>query len=196
MWSPSSLTSSHPTSFTAAVSIMLKKLLLIFALVAVSYAGTCNSYEREKLNEKSKPCVYKDSKGNPTVGVGFNLNKAGARGEIEGVGADYDAVLNGSQCLDDGQIEKLFNKDMNEANSCAKSWLGSSWSALGSDPQSAVSDMAFNMGCGKLRGFVKLRAALTESPPNYQAAKNEMKDSNWCVQVGGRCGRDVACIHG
>ena len=176
---------------------MLKKLVLIFAIIAVSYAGTCNSYEREQLNEKYKPCVYIDSKGNPTVGVGFNLNKPGARQALDGVGANYDAVLNGSQCLNDGQIRTLFKNDMAEAISCAENWLGSSWYALGSDPQSAIADMAFNMGCGKLRGFVKLHAALTESPPDYEAAAKEMQNSVWCQQVGNRCQlRDIPCMHG
>ena len=174
----------------------MKELIVLFALVAVSLAGTCNSYEREKLNEGYEPCVYKDPLGIPTIGVGFNLKKDGAREAIEGVGADYDNVLSGTQCLSDCQIKTLFDNDMNEAVGCAKNWLGSSWSDLGPDPQSAVADMAFNMGCATLRGFKKLHAALTESPPNYEAARKEMQDSNWCGQVGPRCKRDVACMHG
>ena len=175
---------------------MLRKLILIFALVAVSYAGTCNSYEREKENEGYKPHVYLDTEDNPTVGVGFNLNKPGARARIERVGANYDAVLNGNQQLNDEQIRSLFNDDMAEAVRCAKSWLGSSYYALESDPQSAIADMAFNMGCGKLRGFKKLHAALQESPPKYQTARNEMENSKWCGQVKKRrCDRDILCMH-
>ena len=173
----------------------MKELIVLFALVAVSLAGTCNSYEREKLNEGYYRCVYKDPLGIPTIGVGFNLKKFGARGEIEGVGANYDAVLNGSQCLDDRQIETLFDKDMDTADSCAEGWLGSNWSDLGSEPQSAVSDMAFNMGCGTLREFARMKAALTESPPDYAGARESMQGSLWCRQVGNRCSRDVACMH-
>ena len=174
---------------------MMKELLVLFAVIAVSFAGECNSYEREKLNESYEPCVYDDPLGIPTVGVGFNLRKDGARRAIEGVGANYDDILSGTQCLTDCQIRSLFNDDMDEAVRCAKDWLGSSWYDLGSDPQSAVADMAFNMGCSKLRGFKRLYGALTESPPNYQRARNEMKDSKWCGQVGLRCDRDVACMH-
>ena len=174
----------------------MKELIVLFAIVAVSLAGTCNSYEREKFYEGYRDKVYLDSKGNPTIGVGFNLNKPGARGKIEGVGADYDAVLDGSQRLNDRQIKTLFDNDMNEAVGCASSWLRSNWHALGSDPQSAVADMAFNMGCATLHGFVKLRAALLESPPNYEAARKEMKNSKWCGQVKPRrCDPDIGCMH-
>ena len=169
-------------------------LCLFFLALQTGEAGTCNSYDREKVNEGYRPCVYKDSLGIPTIGVGFNLQKSGARQEIENVGANYDAVLNGSQCLDDSQIQQLFNNDMETAVSCASTWLGSSWSSLGSDPQSAVADMAFNMGCGSLHGFVTLHACLTKSPPDYDGAVQSMRNSRWCGQVGIRCSRDVDCM--
>ena len=153
--------------------------------------GECNSYEREKLNEGYYKCVYKDPVGIPTIGVGFNLQKFGAKAEIESVGANYYAVLNGSQCLDDSQIETLFNHDMESAVGCASSWV-SNWSSLGSGPQSAIADMAFNMGCGTLREFVNLKSALEDK--NYSKAVEDMKASLWCRQVGSRCERDVACM--
>lgn len=73
--------------------------------------GPCNSYEREKLNEGYLSCVYKDSKGIPTVRVGFNLQ----------VGADYNAILSGRECLRDNQIRELFETDMNTAVKCTSS---------------------------------------------------------------------------
>ena len=81
--------------------MLLKTLLgLLVAFLAVvdaqvELSGPCNSYDREKLNEGYYKCVYKDPVGIPTIGVGFNLEKANAREEIESVGADYNAVLNG-----------------------------------------------------------------------------------------------------
>lgn len=80
-----------------------------------------------------------------TIGVGFNLEKPGAKEQIEGVGAEYNAVLNGSQCLNATQIETLFKEDMNTAVSCASSWLVR-WSSLGVASQSVIADMAFNLG--------------------------------------------------
>ena len=153
--------------------------------------GPCNSYSREKINEGYYKCVYNDPLGIPTIGVGFNLKKFGAKGEIESVGANYYAVLNGSQCLDDNQIETLFSKDMETAVSCASSWLDN-WSSLGVSPQSAVADMAFNMGCATLHEFTSMRSAISQK--DFQAAAADMKESAWCGQVGGRCSRDVDCM--
>ena len=166
-------------------------LVLLSASFVALEAGECNSYDREKLNEGYYKCVYKDPLGIPTVGVGFNLQKFGARAEIESVGANYNAVLNGSQCLDDSQIERLFNKDMDSAEGCASSWV-SNWGSLGSGPQSAIDDMAFNMGCATLHEFTSLRTALEDE--DYSKAAADMKASLWCRQVGSRCDRDVACM--
>lgn len=166
-------------------------IVLLLACVAALEAGECNSYEREKLNEGYYKCVYKDPVGIPTIGVGFNLQKFGARAEIESVGADYGSVLNGTQCLDDSQIERLFNKDMDTAEGCARSWV-SNWSSLGSGPQSAIADMAFNMGCATLHEFRTLQGALEDK--DYQKAVESMRNSAWCRQVGSRCDRDVACM--
>mmetsp|Transcript_7340 Transcript_7340/g.8058 ORF Transcript_7340/g.8058 Transcript_7340/m.8058 type:complete len:191 (-) Transcript_7340:36-608(-) len=161
----------------------------------VNSIGPCSTYEREKLNEGYFTCMYKDPVGIPTIGVGFNLQKSGARAQIQGVGADYDKVLVGTECLNDGQIRTLFNQDIATALSCAKSYVGSNFSRLTSSQGSAIVDMAFNLGCPRLGGFKNLQAALQSSPPNIANAIAEMKDSAWCVQVKTRCTRDVACMN-
>ena len=153
--------------------------------------GPCNSYSREIMNERCCKCVYNDPRGIPTIGVGFNLKKPGAKGEIESVAANYNDVLNGRECLNDSQIEILFNKDMKTAVSCASSWLNN-WSSLGVSPQSAVADMAFNMGCTKLHEFIKMRSAILQK--DFQEAAAEMRNSRWCGQVGIRCSRDIDCM--
>ena len=164
-------------------------LLTLFSACFVALkAGECNSYDREKLNEGYRKCVYKDSRGIPTIGVGFNLEKFGAKEEIASVGADYYALLNGSQCLDDSQIERLFNKDMAVAVACADTWV----SGLSSGPASAVADMAFNMGCATLHTFTTLKSYLEDK--DYAKAAEDMRGTAWCGQVGERCDRDIACM--
>ena len=123
---------------------------------AVRLDGECNSYDREKLNEGYHTCVYKDSFGHPSVGVGFNLDKESARAEIAKVGADYDKVLAGSQCLNDSQIRQLFDMDMAVAVACAQGFV----SGIGSTAESAVADMAFILGCDGMDGFVIFRSLL------------------------------------
>lgn len=173
-------------------------LSLILAILAVlccnfepAIAGECDSYEREKLNEGYYKCVYKDPVGIPTIGVGFNLKKFGAKSEIESVGADYDKVLDGTQCLDDGQIEQLFNKDMATAKSCASRYVNN-YNSIGSGPQSAIDDMAFNLGCGQLESFRTLKSKIESK--DFSGAAQDMRSSLWCRQVGGRCDRDVSCM--
>lgn len=165
--------------------------LLVLVVPAFCLDGPCNSYDREKINEGYKPCVYKDSMGIPTIGVGFNLKKFGAREEIQRVGADYNALLNGSQCLKDNQIKELFERDMDTAVSCVSSWI-SNWSSIGTSRQSALADMSFNMGCATIHQFVSMRAAIEKG--DYSAAVKGMEGSLWCRQVGSRCERDVDCM--
>ncbi|KAL5515784.1 hypothetical protein EMCRGX_G001003 [Ephydatia muelleri] len=116
------------------------------------------------------------------VGIGFNLEKNGARQRISGVGANYDKVKAGSQCLSDIQIKRLFWQDMNSSVSCVSSWLPN-WSSLRNGPKSAVVDMAFNLGCAGVKKFKKMKAALTQSLPNYAQAAAQMKSSLWCKQL-------------
>ena len=171
----------------------MKVLVLVAVLLPAAFCldGPCNSYDREKLNEGYRTCVYKDPVGIPTIGVGFNLQKFGARSEIESVGANYDAVLNGSQCLTDSQIKELFDKDMDSAVSCVEGWV-SNWSSIGTSRQSALADMSFNLGCGGIREFVSMKAAIERG--DYSGAASDMKSSLWCSQVGSRCSRDIDCM--
>ena len=173
------------------VTVLSLALLIITCTVEFVAGGECNSYEREKLNEGYRTCVYKDSMGVPTIGVGFNLKKFGARGEIEAVGADYDKVLVGTECLNDRQIQELFEKDMGSAVGCASSFV-SNYGSIGDGPQSALADMAFNLGCEQLREFTTLKSDVERK--DFSAAAQDMKSSLWCRQVGGRCDRDASCM--
>ena len=179
----------------AALTLCLAFLatVIVYAGAKATFSGPCNSYEAEKLNEGYYLCAYTDSRGLRTVGIGFNLEKPGARSRIASVGADYDKVKSGSQCLRDSQIQTLFWQDMQIAVSCVSSWLPN-WSLLRDGPKSAVVDMAFNLGCTGLQAFQKMKAALAQNSPNYPVAAAEMKNSLWCSQVKGRCTRDMNCM--
>ena len=175
--------------------VFLSILLLPHALLQVSgLSGTCNSYEREKLNEGYKPRVYIDTVGHPTVGIGFNLDRWDARQRLAAVGANYDKIRAGSATLTDYQIRTLFYYDMANSVSCASSWLSQVWGRMNSDQKSAVADMAFNLGCSGLKKFRNMKAALLEG--DYSGAAREMRNSKWCRQVKSRCDRNIACMKG
>ena len=166
----------------------------IFKRQATVLSGPCNAYKREIENEGYRTLRYFDTEGIPTIGVGHNLNKSSSQQQIENVGADYDEVLNGRQALTKSQIKTLFYMDMRTAVECAMNWLPT-WSSLGLGPQSAMADMAFNLGCTRLRRFNCLWRALSRSPPDLQEAIAEMRDSKWCRDdVPRRCERNVRCM--
>jgi hypothetical protein len=89
--------------------------------------------------------VYKDSRGIPTIGIGFNLQVGGAKLAISNVGADYDKVLSGAQCLTDSQIMQLFEPSYEAAVYGAKGVV-SSFNSLCCEVQAVMTDMAYNLG--------------------------------------------------
>lgn len=140
-------------------------------------------YELIKRHEGCTNKVYIDTRGKPTIGIGFNLSKNGARKMIESVGADYDKILAGKQTLSEDQIKILFNNDMKSAVKSARSVV-SNFDSLPQKAQAILIDMAFNLGTEGLSKFKNMRAALEVN--NYNRAAYEMKDSDWYTQVGNR----------
>ena len=98
------------TSVLLALSALL--LVQLAHVNCLELSGTCNSYEREKLNEGYKPRVYIDTEGHPTVGIGFNLDRSDAKQRLDAVDANYDKIRAGSVTLTDYQIRTLFNYDI------------------------------------------------------------------------------------
>jgi len=146
-------------------------------------AETVDIYELIKKHEGCTNKVYIDTKGKPTIGIGFNLHKEGARKMIESVGADYDKILAGKQRLSEGQIKILFNNDIKSAIKSARSVVNN-FDSLPQKAQAILIDMAFNLGQEGLMKFKNMRAALEVN--DYNKAAYEMKDSDWYTQVGNR----------
>lgn len=125
---------------------------------------------------------YLDTKGIPTVGVGFNLRRPDARRTMQGLGHNYEGILQGTERLTDGEIDVLFRNDVTAALRVADSFAGLKDHPF--DVQLVLVDMAFNLGPNKLAKFVKFRQALQSK--DYAAAAAEMVDSEWYRQVGNR----------
>src|SRR5580658_8854572 len=59
-------------------------------------------------------------RGNPTIGVGFNLAAPGAQATIEALGLDFNAVLTGAVNITPDQVDQLLTTTINGAVAGAK----------------------------------------------------------------------------
>ena len=132
-------------------------------------------------HEGRRARVYRDSKGHPTVGVGFNLDRGDARKVLASVGADYDRVRAGAQDLTDAQIDALLDVTLRGAMETVRAAVPG-FDALKPAQQDGLMDMAFNLGSGGFPKFQKMIAALNAGDARTAAA--EAKDSLWAQQVG------------
>jgi len=133
-------------------------------------------------NEARRNKVYKDHLGNPTVGVGFNLNRSGAADTLSKVGLDYNRVLKG-QILKNHQIDLLLKQDVADATKSAMRFVNN-YESLPNPAKIVLTDMSFNLGASKLNKFKKFKAALERE--DFKTAAKEMIASDWYGQVGDR----------
>ena len=70
-----------------------------------------NYFDMLSLNEGNKPKVYKDSKGNRTIGVGFNLEDSANRKFLKKEGIDINELFAGRE-LTDRETRTLYNHSL------------------------------------------------------------------------------------
>lgn len=120
-----------------------------------------NAKELIKRHEGEMLKPYVDTVGKVTIGVGRNLTD-------NGITAD--------------ESDRLLEHDLqNSWDECAKyPWfLG-----LSETRKAACLDLQFNVGPTRFRGFVKFISAMAAQ--DFNAAAEELVDSNWYKQVGRR----------
>lgn len=138
---------------------------------------------RVKQHEGVKPKKYLDSKGIPTVGIGFNLNRKDADQKLKSVGANPIKVKKGIQPLNDKQMELLLIGDLKASKDAANRIVGN-LSAHPAGVQGVLVEMVFNLGANGLSGFKKFISNIKSK--NYAEASKEMMKSDWSKQVGNR----------
>jgi lysozyme len=120
-----------------------------------------------RRDEGEESCVYRDSLGIFTIGVGRNVDKDHGGG------------------LRDDEITYLLNNDIDsriDALTRALPWFQN----LDDARKGALLNMSF-MGVQKLLAFTKTLDLIRAG--NYEAASVEMLDSLWAKQVGARAQR-------
>ncbi|HEX4612695.1 MAG TPA: glycoside hydrolase family protein [Urbifossiella sp.] len=164
-----------------------------FALALALPAADAAELDRGKLiaqlvqHEGKKAKAYKDTAGHPTIGVGFNLDRADAKKKIEALGLNFEKVKAGAQELTDQQITRLLDADIEAAMAECKA-VFPGFSDLSDVRQRVLADMMFNIGRTKAEQFQKLIAAVAAK--DFGKAADEMKNSAWYRQVGMR-GREL-----
>lgn len=127
--------------------------------------------------------AYRDSRGHLTIGVGFNLDRAGAADDLDKLlpGVGCPALRRGDAVLTDTQIDVLLRHDVQRALDTARRQV-TGFDALPIDAQLIVIDMTFNTG--SLHKWRKFRSALARR--DYIAAADAMHRSLWRRQTGQR----------
>jgi GH24 family phage-related lysozyme (muramidase) len=137
--------------------------------------------------------TYIDTMGHPTVGIGFNLDAAGAQAAIDALGLNYDQVRAGTQILTDAQVNTLFQHSVDKAITGARSVV-SHFDALPGDKQIVVVDMIFNLGVAGFSAFRNTIQAINKQ--DWAAAAQQMQESLWYKQVGARAKADCDLMAG
>ena len=144
-----------------------------FANSRVRQQRSQNYFDMLSLNEGNKSSVYEDSKGNRTIGIGFNL--------------DINELFAGRE-LSDRETKTLYNHSLTQAFNDAQQY-DPGFAQRPEAVKMALVDMAFNLGLTKLNKFEKMKEGLMNN--DYQTAADEMVDSLWYNQVQSRGPRMV-----
>tara|TARA_R110000787_G_C13142376_1_gene417430 strand:- start:24 stop:551 length:528 start_codon:yes stop_codon:yes gene_type:complete len=158
-----------------------------FAYNRVQEQRSRNYFDMLSLNEGNKTGVYEDSKGNRTIGIGFNLEDAGNRSFLKKQGIDINELFLGRE-LSDRETKTLYNHSLTQAFNDAQKY-DPNFAQRPEAVKMTLVDMAFNLGLTKLNKFEKMKEGLMNN--DYQTAADEMVDSLWYNQVQSRGPRMV-----
>jgi len=140
--------------------------------------------ERVKKHEGVKFQRYLDSRGIPTVGVGFNLKRKDADEKLKKIGLNATKVKKGSQKLTPQQVENLLVLDLENALAGARRILGASSTTMSVPALGVLTEMVFNLGT---TGVLKFDSFLKYFKiKKFRKAASEMLKSRWARQVGER----------
>ena len=154
-------------------------------------SASCDARSLISNHEGKRLCVYKDTRGIPTIGIGYNLQNPGARAAIAAVGADYDSILSGASCLTDNQVMELFEPSYNSAVSGAQRAV-SSFGSLCCNVAEVMIDMDYSLGDAGFASFGGFIGYINSKAWSQAAADG--RGTAWCGQVGSRCSDDMGRV--
>ena len=189
---------THQKEQMKYLQMTFQKKFLIVAIISAcvitfSNAQSCTASLRNLVakHEGDKLCVYVDTTGHKTIGIGYNLDQGGAKEMIESVGANFDNIYSGKSCLTQSQVNVIFSKTIGSSISGARSAV-SSFDSLCCGVQNVMVDMTFNLGVGGFRSFGSFISDINNK--EWASAAADMKGTLWCKQVGSRCSDDASYV--
>lgn len=135
-----------------------------------------------KKEESFQAHPYIDTKGNKTIGYGFNM------AQIENKLPRL--VVEGKRPLTRDEADNIYTNLYANARNSAQNFVGDKWHSLNGQQQKALTDMTYNMG--SIGGFKKLKNAIEEG--NYTTASNEIMNSKYAKEAPNRAARNAALI--
>lgn len=139
-------------------------------------------YNQIAQHEGIERTVYKDTKGIPTIGIGFNLESRHNKQFLKSIGIDINDLLAGKP-LTDKQIKILYNFSLKTAWKDVNSVIPN-FRSHPKEVRMVLIDMMFNLGKPRFSEFKKMIKAVNNR--DYDTAANEMIDSVWYRQVKSR----------
>ena len=144
--------------------------------------------------------AYFDINKEPVIGPGLNLDSHLVRQALKKRGFDPEELkgrfdFGGKEVVDEGtqkMLEGVFTEVVEGARNDARTYVGKgTWDNLKQHERDALTDMSYNLGLTKLKGFKNLKAAIialsgARSPEMVSVAVAQMADSKWFNQVGNR----------
>jgi len=138
-----------------------------------------NVFETLKEDEGVENRIYKDHLGYPTFGVGHLITK-----DDPEFGKPVDTEVS------EERVWEAFEQDLDVAVDECEVLFEEEWHKFPGEVQEIVVNMMFNMGRPRLSKFKGMKRGVDSK--DWNAAADEMVDSNWYRQVTKRADRLVA----
>lgn len=186
--------------------ILLSLSLVTFFQLRSLRAEECDPKSTIIKHEKKKLCVYKDTKGIKTIGVGYNMQNKDASEVFQNlkIKHDYNKFMKGDvtpsndpcdcdkvPCLDNDEINVLLDVSLKTAIKDARDLV--SFDKLCCPVQNVMVDMSFNLGYPRFSLFKAVLIPLVNRQ-NWMAAGDDLTVSKWCTQVKTRCTNNVKVL--
>ncbi len=161
------------------------------------------------LNEGRRHHAYLDSRLIWTIGIGFNLERQGAREALAKQGVNYDMIWAAiEECkkagggrkpgdhtvdlINDVQIDALADADIADATHDA-SRLCPDMATWPATAQAVLIDLVFNVGASKLSKWTHTMGSFRTKDWKGAAANLRITEP-WYTQVGPRAQRNIALL--